>query len=320
MTKVALVHSVSPEIYDEIALYSPEGLTTINIDLKKSLNTNNALVKDAEFIMLCGNVIPDEIIKATDKVRLIQLLSAGWDFLNIPLVQELNIPVANNGGANSWAVADHTLMLILSSYHRLIEVDKATRAGKWGYPLDGTNVFELANKKGGLLGLGNIGRQVAKRLLPFDAHIQYYDLMRLSSKDEHALSINYVGLETLFSTSDIISIHIPLVDSTYQLVDKKLIDLMKPSSIIVNTSRGSIINESYLIDTLRNRRISGAALDVFEQEPIEKDNPLLLMENVIITPHSAGNNWDAWSRRAKFGYSNIQNVINGGEPLSLVHL
>ena len=320
MTKVALVHSVSPEIYDEIALYSPEGLTTINIDLKKSLNTNNALVKDAEFIMLCGNVIPDEIIKATDKVRLIQLLSAGWDFLNIPLVQELNIPVANNGGANSWAVADHTLMLILSSYHRLIEVDKATRSGKWGYPLDGTNVFELANKKVGLLGLGNIGRQVAKRLLPFDAHIQYYDLMRLSSKDEHALSINYVGLETLFSTSDIISIHIPLVDSTYQLVDKKLIDLMKPSSIIVNTSRGSIINESYLIDTLRNRRISGAALDVFEQEPIEKDNPLLLMENVIVTPHSAGNNWDAWSRRAKFGYSNIQNVINGGEPLSLVHL
>ena len=95
---------------------------------------------------------------------------------------------------------------------------------------------------------------------------------------------------------------------------------MKPSSIIVNTSRGSIINESYLIDTLRNRRISGAALDVFEQEPIEKDNPLLLMENVIVTPHSAGNNWDAWSRRAKFGYSNIQNVINGGEPLSLVHL
>ena len=320
MTKVALVHSVSPEIYDEIALYSPEGLTTINIDLKKSLNTNNALVKDAEFIMLCGNVIPDEIIKATDKVRLIQLLSAGWDFLNIPLVQELNIPVANNGGANSWAVADHTLMLILSSYHRLIEVDKATRAGKWGYPLDGTNVFELANKKVGLLGLGNIGRQVAKRLLPFDAHIQYCDLMRLSSKDEHALSINYVDLETLFSTSDIISIHIPLVDSTYQLVDKKLIDLMKPSSIIVNTSRGSIINESYLIDTLRNRRISGAALDVFEQEPIEKDNPLLLMENVIVTPHSAGNNWDAWSRRAKFGYSNIQNVINGGEPLSLVHL
>ena len=320
MTKVALVHSVSPEIYDEIALYSPEGLTTISIDLKKSLDTNNALVKDAEFIMLCGNVIPDEIIKATDKLRLIQLLSAGWDFLNIPLVQELNIPVANNGGANSWAVADHTLMLILSSYHRLIEVDKATRAGKWGYPLDGTNVFELANKKVGLLGLGNIGRQVAKRLLPFDAHIQYCDLMRLSSKDEDALSINYVGLETLFSTSDIISIHIPLVDSTYQLVDKKLIDLMKPSSIIVNTSRGSIINESYLIDTLRNRRISGAALDVFEQEPIEKDNPLLLMENVIITPHSAGNNWDAWSRRAKFGYSNIQNVINGGEPLSLVHL
>ena len=320
MTKVALVHSVSPEIYDEIALYSPEGLTTISIDLKKSLDTNNALVKDAEFIMLCGNVIPDEIIKATDKLRLIQLLSAGWDFLNIPLVQELNIPVANNGGANSWAVADHTLMLILSSYHRLIEVDKATRSGKWGYPLDGTNVFELANKKVGLLGLGNIGRQVAKRLLPFDAHIQYCDLMRLSSKDEHALSINYVDLETLFSTSDIISIHIPLVDSTYQLVDKKLIDLMKPSSIIVNTSRGSIINESYLIDTLRNRRISGAALDVFEQEPIEKDNPLLLMENVIVTPHSAGNNWDAWSRRAKFGYSNIQNVINGGEPLSLVHL
>ncbi|MBR61636.1 MAG: lactate dehydrogenase [Dehalococcoidia bacterium] len=320
MSKVALVHAVSPEIYTEIAMYSPKGLTTINTDLKKIHDNNFAHIKDAEFIMLCGNVIPDEIINVPNNIRLIQLMSAGWDFLNIPLIKSLNIPVANNGGANSWAVADHTIMLILATYHRLIEVDKATRDGEWGYPLDGTNVFELAGKRVGLLGMGNIARQVARRLLPFDARIQYHDLHRLSPNDEEDLSIKYVDMETLFSSSDIISIHIPLIDSTYHLIDKNLIDLMKPSAIIVNTSRGSIIKESYLIKALSRNKISGAALDVFEQEPIEKNNPLLSMKNVIVTPHCAGNNWDAWSRRAKFGYSNIQNMVNGGEPLSIVHL
>ena len=320
MTKVALVHSVSPQIYDEIAMYSPDGVTTINIDLTKDLTGQTHLLNDVEFIMLCGNVIPDEIIEIPQDVRLIQLLSAGWDFLNIPLVKELNIPVANNGGANSWAVSDHTLMLILSIYHRLVEVDKATRSGKWGYPLDGANVFELAGKKAGLLGLCNIGKQVARRLLAFEAQVQYYDLLRLPSADEDALSINYVDLETLFSTSDIISIHVPLVDSTYHLVDKNLMNLMKPSSILINTSRGSIVDEKYLTEVLANKRIAGAGLDVFEQEPIDKNNPLLLMENVIVTPHSAGNNWDAWSRRAKFGYSNIENMVNGGNPRSVVTL
>ena len=320
MTKVALVHSVSPQRYDEIAKHTPKGLTTVNIDITKPLNSQRSLLKDVEFIMLCGSVIPDEIIEAADNIRLIQLLSAGWDFLNIPLVKELNVPVSNNGGANSWAVSDHTLMLILSIYHRLVEVDKATREYKWGYPLDGTNVFELAGKKAGLLGLGNIGKQVAKRLLSFETQIQYHDLIRLDRAEEKVLSINYVDLETLFSSSDIISIHVPLIDSTYHLVDKNIIDLMKPSSILVNTSRGSIIDEKYLIEALTNKRIAGAGLDVFEQEPIEQNNPLLLMKNVIVTPHCAGNNWDAWSRRAKFGYSNIQNMVNGEEPRSIITL
>jgi D-3-phosphoglycerate dehydrogenase len=127
-------------------------------------------------------------------------------------------------------------------------------------------------------------------------------------------------MRKIFSTSDIVSIHVPLVDSTYHLVGKNLIDLMKPSSVIINTSRGSIIDEKYLIETLINKRIAGAGLDVFEQEPIEKNNPLLLMENVIVTPHCAGNNWDAWARRAKFGYSNIQSIVKGGEPRSIVPL
>jgi len=95
---------------------------------------------------------------------------------------------------------------------------------------------------------------------------------------------------------------------------------MKPSSILINTSRGSVIDEKYLIKALNNKLISGAGLDVFEQEPIDPHNPLLVMENVIVTPHSAGNNWDAWSRRAKFGYSNIANIVKGGVPKSLVKL
>jgi phosphoglycerate dehydrogenase-like enzyme len=317
MPNIALVHSHEPTIYNEIARHTPDGFDTVGIDVRTPLDEQIALAASTEYLILSGTKLPDEVLKASGP-RLLQILSAGWDFLNSSLIRELEIPVANNGGANSWAVSDHTMLLLLAVYHRLVEADAATRAGEWNGPLDGMNAFELAGKTVGVLGIGNIGRQVAKRLRAFDANVQYHDVQRLTGEQEEALGLTYVGIEELFETSDAISVHVPLVPQTHHLVSRELLGLMKPTAVIVNTSRGALIDEAALIDALGNNRIAGAGLDVFEIEPVEPDNPLLKMSQVIVTPHSAGNNWDAWSRRAAFGYANVARVHSGEAPLGLI--
>ena len=140
----------------------------------------------------------------------------------------------------------------------------------------------------------------------------------MTGEQEEALGLAYVGIEELFATSDAISVHVPLVPQTRHLVSRELLGRMKPSAVIVNTSRGALIDEAALIDALENNRIAGAGLDVFEIEPVEPDNPLLKMSHVVVTPHSAGNNWDAWSRRAAFGYANVARVHAGESPLGLI--
>ncbi len=170
MPKIALVHSHDSAIYDEIARHTPNGFDTVSIDVRRPLNELVTLATGVEYVMLSGTELPEEVLRASGP-RLLQILSAGWDFLDAGLIRGLEIPVANNGGANSWAVADHTVLLMLAVYHRLVEADAATRSGLWRGPLDGTNAFELAGKTIGVLGICNIGRQVAKRVRAFDAEV-----------------------------------------------------------------------------------------------------------------------------------------------------
>jgi phosphoglycerate dehydrogenase-like enzyme len=317
MPKIALVHTHDAEIYDEIVRHTPGGFDTVSIDARAPVHELVALATGTEYVMLSGTKLPGEVLRKANP-RLLQILSAGWDFLDADLIRELEIPVANNGGANSWAVADHAVLLMLAVYHRLVEADAATRSGEWRVPLDGTNAFELAGKTVGLLGIGNIGRQVAKRVRAFDAEVVYHDIVRLTADEERALGVVFVTIQELFKSSDLMSVHVPLVPATRHLVSGELLGLMKPTAVIVNTARGALIDEPALIDALQSGRIAGAGLDVFETEPVEPDNPLLAMPQVIVTPHSAGANWDAWSRRAAFGYANIARVHSGKAPLGLI--
>ena len=319
MPNIALVHSHDRQIYEEISRHTPKGFATVGIDARSSLRDQISAAADTEYLILSGTDLPDEVLVAC-RPRLLQILSAGWDYLNVDLIRHLGVPVANNGGANSWAVADHAVLLILAVYHRLIEADAAVRSGRWREPLDGTNAFELAQKTVGLLGMGSIGRQVAKRLRAFEARLVYHDVVRLPGHAERELELDYVSTDEMFRTSDVITIHVPLIEQTRHLIGHELINLMKPTAVIVNTARGAIIEEAALIDALGSGRIAGAGLDVFETEPIQSDNPLLGMPNVIVTPHSAGTNWDAWSRRAAFGYANVARFHRGEGASNLIDL
>ena len=275
-------------------------------------------VRDADFLLGYGQDPSYEVIKSLEKCRLVQLLAAGYDRMNLDLLAELEIPCANNGGANSWAVADQAVLLMLAIYKQLLASDNSTREGRWAEPITGQNTFEMADKKVGILGIGNIGRQVAKRVQGFDAKVQYFDLYPLDERTAEELNVTYVSLEELFSTSDIISCHTPLTNDTKHIVNSNTLSLMKPTSILINTSRGPVVDEEALISALQSGVIAAAGLDVFEKEPVSPDNPLLKMDNVVATPHMAGTTRDTWARRANFGFENMERIRNGEAPQAVV--
>ncbi len=315
--KVVFLTGLPEVIVDVVTSYCPAGFTTTVVDGRQPEKEQIEAVSDADFIMVYRAELSDNVLKAAPKARMVQLLSAGYDTMNLKLMRELEIPCANNGGANSWAVADHAVLLMLSLYKRLVQSDMATRDGRWNGPIDGTNTFEMADKLVGVLGIGNIGRRVARRVQGFDARVQYYDKYGLSQEQERELDVRGVTIEELFSTSDIVTCHTPLTPETHRIVSAEMLALMKPTAILINTSRGPVVHEAALIEALQHKKIAGAGLDVFEKEPVEPDNPLLSMDNVVVTPHSAGTTWNTWFRRAEFAYRNMKGVWEGQPPQAI---
>ena len=315
--KVAFITGLPEQVVDVVLGYNPEGWNTEVLYRDTLLEEQKRVAADADFIMVYRAPLHDDVLRAAEGVRMVQVLSAGYDSMNLRLMRDLEVPCCNNGGANSRAVADHAVLLMLAVYKQLMAAEQSTREGRWSQPITGMNTFEMADKLVGILGLGNIGRQVARRVQGFEAKVQYYDLFPLALELESELGVTRVGIRELFETSDIISVHTPLTPGTRHIVSSELIGLMKPTAMLVNTSRGPVVDESALIDALREGRIAAAGLDVFEKEPIDEDNPLLSMGNVVVTPHSAGTTWDTWFRRAEFAYENMQGVWNGDAPMAV---
>lgn len=319
MPKVVFIHSYEREVEEFYLRHAPPQFQVIPCRDSTPDSEKIALVKDADFILLHFAKISPEVLRAGKKVRLMQLLSAGYDNVDLTLTGELGIPVANVGGANAEGVAEHAITLMLAVYRRLHLLDRGVREGKWLWDImKGSDTFELAEKTVGIVGLGNIGRTLAKRLRGFDNKLLGYDVVP-PSPQERELNIQRVSLDQLLRESDIVSIHVPLLKSTRGLIGRREFSLMKPSAIIVNTARGPIIDEAALIEALQQKRIMGAGLDVFEKEPVDRNNPLLKMDNVVLTPHAAGSTVESWPRRAKFAYENMQRVWEGKPPQSVVH-
>ncbi|MFL2803740.1 MAG: 2-hydroxyacid dehydrogenase [Dehalococcoidia bacterium] len=317
--KVVFLTSLSDKVVEEIISFSRDDFEVIVLNNSDSEDKCISEIKDCQFLLCHGKYPTDAMLNSAKKCQLVQLLAAGFDQMNLPLLDAMQIPLANNGGANSWAVSDHAVLLMLALYKKLIDSDKSTREGTWKKPINGENTYEMANKKVGILGIGNIGKKVARRVQAFDSKVQYYDLFPLDFQLDSQLDLNYVSLDELFETSDIITSHMPLNDQTFHMINADRLSQMKNSSILINTSRGEIIDEKALIYALNNNEILGAGLDVFETEPVQSDNPLLKMDNVIVTPHVAGTTWDTWARRSEFAFNNMIRIIEGEKILGQIN-
>lgn len=278
-----------------------------------------AAMRDAEYLLGFVRFLPDEAYAQAPRLKLVQVLSAGYDQVNIAGARKVRVPICSNGGANSVAVAEHTLMLILAVYRKLTAFHNNVAGGQWhqGIPRN-IDIFELEGKTVGIVGLGHIGQQVARRVQAFDAKIIYYDAFRLPPEVETRLGVEYVPLQTLLASADVVSLHVPLNDETRHMIDGEALGVMKPKGILINTCRGEVVDEEALYAALRHGRILGAGLDTLEHEPTDPNNPLLTLPNVTFTPHTAGPTIDSFAKRFRNGYDNIVRVASGQAPLWVI--
>lgn len=253
------------------------------------------------------------------KLRMIQLISAGYDRIDLEAARSAKVPVANNNGANSVAVAEHTIMLILAVAKKLVWQHNNVVAGKWRVgDFAQTRLFEVAGKALGIVGLGNIGKKVARRARGLEMRVQYYDIVRLTEDQEDALGVRFVLFDELLQTSDVVTLHTPLTDRTRGMMGARQFALMKPGALFINTCRGPVVDEDALFKALTTGQILGAGLDVLVEEPPPANHPLFALPNVTITPHTAGPTWENWAKAFRNAFDNIQRTALGDKPRAVV--
>ena len=274
---------------------------------------------DVEYFLGFARNMGGEFFRSVPKLKLVQLTSAGYDQVDLEAARKAGVPVSNNGGANAIAVAEHTLMLMLAVVKRLVWHHNNVATGKWRVgDLAASRVYELSGKTLGVIGLGNIGKKVARRVAAFDMKVVYYDIARLTEAEEDALGVRFVLMSELLRAADVVSLHVPLDDTTRRMIGAAELAQMKPSAVLINTCRGPVVDEDALYKALMSAQIWGAGLDVMVDEPPAPNHPLLQLPTVTLTPHSAGPTWDNWTARFRNGFDNIQRVASGRAPLWVV--
>ncbi len=269
-------------------------------------------LRDADYLLGFVGRLSDETLRAATRLKLVQLLSVGYDNFNLEGARAARVPVAVNGGANAIAVAEHAIMLLLATLKHLTDYNAFVHAGAWRGSQP--RLYEIWSSTVGIVGLGRIGQHVAERLTGWGAHLVYYDPVRPPVERERALGVSYLPLDELLTTADAVTLHVPLSEATRRLIDARALGLMKPTAVLVNTARGELVDEAALVAALRTGRLGGAGLDVLGQEPPPKDHPLFGLPNVVLTPHVAGPTWQSWPRRFANCYANIQRVQRGERP------
>jgi phosphoglycerate dehydrogenase-like enzyme len=268
-------------------------------------------LRDVDFMIVADWAVTVETLAAAPKLRMVQHQGVGHEKIDKAALKARGIPLALCPAGTTVGVAEHTILLTLALYKRLVVDDTKLRQGTWlQWGLRSTS-FELAGKTLGLAGFGRIGQAVAKRAHAFDVKILYHDPYLRERPTKVAWGAREVSLPELLQHSDIVSLHVPTTDETRRFMSTREFAQMKRSAILINTSRGAIVDEPALIKALEAKTIAGAGLDVFEQEPIQPDNPLLKMDNVILTPHIAAGSVDALREKMRSIFANLQRQVEG---------
>jgi glyoxylate reductase len=263
-------------------------------------------------ICMLGDKIDSEVMDAAGpNLKVISCYSVGHDHVDIYEATKRKIAVTNTPNVLANTTADLTFSLILTAARNIVNADRYVRYGNWkfGWTPDLFLGYDVYESTLGIIGLGEIGTLLAKRARGFDMEVIYYSKTR-KHKIESELDITYVSLEELLQRSDFVSIHVSLNKDSFHMIDESKFKLMKKTAFIINTSRGKVINEQHLISALKDKVIAGAALDVYEIEPISKSNPLTQMSQTILLPHIGSATFRTRSKMAEVAANNIVNFFN----------
>lgn len=248
------------------------------------------------------------------KLKIIAKFGVGLDSIDLDAAKAAGVCITYAKGLNAVSVANTAVMLMLASLKKLTQFDAATKRGEW--PRMSTN--DLDGKTVGFIGFGEISRYVIERLQGFNVRFMAYDAFP-DSDAARRLGVTLADMDTVLGSADVISVHVPLLESTRHLMNAEAFSKMKPTAVFINTSRGKVVDESALYDALSEGRIAAAAIDVFEEEPTNPHNPLFGLEGFTCTPHTAA---DTQESAARVGYMAAKNIVSffSGEPLELVVL
>lgn len=308
-------------------MISPEAIELLKKSCEVTVNKKDAPpgradllknIRDKDGILcLLTDRIDKEVLDAAVNLKAISTMSAGHEHIDVQEATNRGIFIGYTPGVLTEATADLAFALLLSLARRLPEADRFVRTKKWRVSWS-PSIFLGGSVWGatlGIIGFGRIGRAMTKRASGFEMKVIYYDKKRLSPDEEKRLGIEYAPLNSLLKRSDYVTIHTPLTKKTHHLIDEKRLRIMKQGAFLINTSRGATVDEHALIKALKERWIAGAALDVFEKEPIERDNPLMTLENTILLPHIGSATIQTRKVMADIAAKNLLMALEGEKPL-----
>jgi len=316
--RVLYMNYAPDDVYEIIRSQLPEDFELVTLK-KEDDKERGEKIREVDFIIVATAKVTEGLLKNAKKLKLIQHQGVGYDNIDIQAAKRMGIPIGLTPEGTSIGVAEHTLLLILSVYKKIVIAHNSLLKGEWlQFPLRPES-YEMYGKILGLVGFGRIGREVAKRAKPFDVRILYYDkYIHVLPEEKEKLGVEEVSFEKLLAESDIVSLHVPLTDETKGMMNHKTFKAMKNTAILINTARGSLVNEKDLYEALKDRGIAGAGLDVFEKEPPSSDNPLFKLDNVILTPHISAGTKDALIAKMRAAFANMVRVTKGETPINLV--
>jgi lactate dehydrogenase-like 2-hydroxyacid dehydrogenase len=270
-------------------------------------------------IILLTDRIDEEVLSKCSELKIVSNVAVGYNNIDVEACTRRGVMVTNTPGVLDDTTADLTWALLLATARRLVEVDRYLRSSQWkGWKLMEFLGYDVHHKVIGICGLGRIGQRVARRAKGFEMQILYTDVIRAAPSLEEELGARFVDKKTLLNQSDFITLHVPLMPETTHYIAMAEFNLMKPTAILINASRGPIVDEKALVQALQEKKIAGAGLDVYEKEP-EVEPGLLPMKNVVLVPHIASASYETRLRMAMMAAENLVAGLTGKRPPNIVN-
>ena len=309
---LGIIDTFHPRTLDAIRCSIPEDWQ-LSITQAPTEDARATALSKADVAFVMATPMPRTLLERAPRLVFVQKLGAGTDRIDTDYCMQAGIGVARLQAGNSIPTAEHTILLMLAACRQLAKLDRRTRAGAWDKE-DARGINrQIHGRTVGIVGLGAIGRQVARLLAPFGAKLLYFSPTRASAAEEAELGVAYAGLDELIGAVDIMTLHLPLRPETKNLINAGRLRALKRGAILVNTSRGAVLDEAELARALMDGHIFSAGIDVFSEEP-PVNSPLLTLENTILTPHTGGGTIDNFSNVAQRAVRNVCLAL-AGDPI-----